>query len=67
MRWSSSLTFISVFPSYETWVFAIVVLIFTMIDWILFAVLNIGNGNVYGTLSGGQIAIGGLVQAVATR
>jgi hypothetical protein len=38
-----------------------------MIDWILFAVLNIGNGNVYGTLSGGQIAIGGLVQAVATR
>ncbi|KAF9265108.1 TrkH-domain-containing protein [Marasmius fiardii PR-910] len=58
--------FIYLFPSHQTWFLLIVLVIFSVVEWILFEVLNIGL-EAYESLSIGPRIICGLFQGLAAR
>ncbi|KAI4191237.1 MAG: hypothetical protein LQ346_004790 [Caloplaca aetnensis] len=57
----------NLFPSRHTWWLLAILIGLTVVDWIAFEILNIGNGALNNTLSPGSRALDGLFQALAVR
>ncbi|RXK41787.1 hypothetical protein M231_01022 [Tremella mesenterica] len=58
--------FVYLFPSTQTWVLAIVMLVLTLIDWVSFLVLDLGTPTI-ASIPVGTRVVAGLIQSAAVR